>query len=470
MLDVVPRTSGRVDATSHAAAIAKVTEAVKFAPQLREHLEEIVRSSAFRGSHRSQLFLRHVVESSLRGESEVLRERSIGTELFSRPADYDTGEDAIVRVTASDVRKRLFQFYANANGDIPFRIELHAGVYVPEFRCVSALDPSVPEEAAADPKPSAEPVAVAEPVAASAPTVSAVARLPRRWPRYAGAAALLLLVGALAGWLAGRRAATRPLADNVASAAFQGQSRSVQVIVSDDAFVLIQVLLGRHFSLEEYENLSYLNVPELTEQTGLKRLHSLLSNHQITNIGDLQNGARIRENMLASGWDVVIRHARQVNARDFRVGNFILLGGAYSDPWVSLFRVDDSNFPLEDSAPPGKVASYLNRHPKPGEPLSFGVESNHNGKTTTYARVSLVENLSRSGRVLLVAGQSVSATELAGEFLFYPESVEKVRGMLGLGAKSSLPEMEMMLRITEANQVGESVQLVACRKLLSHTD
>jgi hypothetical protein len=72
--------------------------------------------------------------------------------------------------------------------------------------------------------------------------------------------------------------------------------------------------------------------------------------------------------------------------------------------------------------------------------------------------------------VLLVAGQSVSATELAGEFLFYPESVDKVRGMLGLGAHSSLPEMEMMLRITEANQVGESVQLVACRKLVSHTD
>ena len=32
--------SGRVDSTSHAAAIARVNQAIKFAPELREHLEE----------------------------------------------------------------------------------------------------------------------------------------------------------------------------------------------------------------------------------------------------------------------------------------------------------------------------------------------------------------------------------------------------------------------------------------------
>ena len=62
----------------------------------------------------------------------------------------------------------------------------------------------------------------------------------------------------------------------------------------------------------------------------------LLSTQQITNIGDLQNAARLRENLRARDWEVIIRHARQVNARDFRSGNFVFLGGAYSVRWANL--------------------------------------------------------------------------------------------------------------------------------------
>jgi hypothetical protein len=464
--------SGRVDSTSHAAAIARVNEAIKFAPELREHLEEIFQSAVFRGSQRSQLFLKHIVERSLGGASESLRERLIGMDLFGRPVNYDTGEDAIVRVTASDVRKRLLQYYENANIAPRCRIELPAGTYVPEFRCSSEK-----ETIATVDRPTAHQGdhighKVDGDTAAMAPLPPFVEpRLQTQWRRYAVAATLLVLAGVAAGWFLGRRAASRPLPPNdLVSAAFQGASRTIQVIVSDDALVAIQVLLGRRFTLQEYENLSYLNASEWAEDADLQRLRKLLSTQQITNIGDLQNAARFRENLRARDWEVIIRHARQVNARDFRSGNFVLLGGAYSNPWANLFRVQDSNFPLEDSPPPGKPAAYVNRHPLPGEPLSFAVESRPNLKTITHARVTLLENVSHSGRVLLVAGQSVSATELAGEFLFHDESVDKTRRMLGLDANSPLPDLEMMLRVTEMNQVGDSVQLVACRRLIRDSD
>ena len=112
----------------------------------------------------------------------------------------------------------------------------------------------------------------------------------------------------------------------------------------------------------------------------------------------------------------------------------------------------------------------MSQHPLPGEPLSFAVESRPNVKMITHARVTLLENVSHSGRVLLVAGHSVSATDLAGEFLFHDESVDKTRRMLGLTANSPLPDLEMILRVTEMNQVGDSVQLVACRKLVRDSD
>jgi hypothetical protein len=64
-----------------------------------------------------------------------------GVEIFHRRSDYDTGTDAIVRVTASDVRRRLVNFYAE-HSDQPMRISLPLGSYVPDFiQRVNFLNP-----------------------------------------------------------------------------------------------------------------------------------------------------------------------------------------------------------------------------------------------------------------------------------------------------------------------------------------
>ena len=65
--------------------------------------------------------------------TETLKERVIGIELLAVPQAYDTGEDAIVRVTASDVRKRLLQHYGKDGSTSEFRISLPLGAYVPEI-------------------------------------------------------------------------------------------------------------------------------------------------------------------------------------------------------------------------------------------------------------------------------------------------------------------------------------------------
>src|SRR6476620_6483012 len=130
--------AGKVDSATHAAAIAKIGEAVKPEGELRSHLAEIINGAAFKGSHRSQAFLKHIVEHALHGEPADLRERSIGVALFGRPVTYDTADDAIVRVTASDVRKRLLQHYGNTGAESKFRINLPSGSYVPEFCFVPA--------------------------------------------------------------------------------------------------------------------------------------------------------------------------------------------------------------------------------------------------------------------------------------------------------------------------------------------
>src|SRR5947199_5374361 len=136
--DILPITdripmSGRVSEAHHSAAITRVLEIVPYAAAIREHIGEIVASPAFKGSRRGQELLKHIIEKALNGQFEDLKERTLGVELFGRPPAYDTTEDAVVRVAACDVRKRLTHFYAETGSGSEVRIDLPPGSYIPEF-------------------------------------------------------------------------------------------------------------------------------------------------------------------------------------------------------------------------------------------------------------------------------------------------------------------------------------------------
>src|SRR5260370_41586544 len=102
--------------------------------QIRTELQRVLASHEFRSSKRCQDFLQYVVDNTLAGHADTLKERTIGIEVFARPTSYDPSEDATVRVKAGEVRKRLGLYYAGEGIHNPLRIELPAGTYVPEFR------------------------------------------------------------------------------------------------------------------------------------------------------------------------------------------------------------------------------------------------------------------------------------------------------------------------------------------------
>jgi TolB-like protein len=100
---------------------------------LGQELELIFSSKAFAASLRCQEFLSLVVKHALAGNIDNLRERMIGVQMFGRRVDYDTSNDAVVRVRATEVRKRLGLYYAELGKPPAVRIELPVGSYVPKF-------------------------------------------------------------------------------------------------------------------------------------------------------------------------------------------------------------------------------------------------------------------------------------------------------------------------------------------------
>src|SRR5581483_952100 len=79
--------------------------------EIRQQLDRIRASQPFRSSRRCVVFLNFVVHAALEGRLDSLKERTIGIEVFARDPNYDTNQDPVVRGTASEVRKRLAQYY-----------------------------------------------------------------------------------------------------------------------------------------------------------------------------------------------------------------------------------------------------------------------------------------------------------------------------------------------------------------------
>ncbi|HTC95897.1 MAG TPA: hypothetical protein VK699_20820 [Terriglobales bacterium] len=119
---------------------------------VREQLEKLLLDSHFSSSKRYPSFLRFVLEHTLAGESELLKERTLGIEIFGRPPDYDTAADPIVRVTAAEIRKRIEQYYQNPATKDEIRLFLPSGSYALQFCAPHPVAAPAIVENPADPK------------------------------------------------------------------------------------------------------------------------------------------------------------------------------------------------------------------------------------------------------------------------------------------------------------------------------
>src|SRR5580692_3260583 len=97
-------------------------------------LERILASPLFKNSKRYPNLLRYVVERTLDGHPDELKERTLGIEVFGREPDYDTNLDPVVRTTAAEIRKRLAQYYQEPAHDAEVRIDLPLGSYAARFQ------------------------------------------------------------------------------------------------------------------------------------------------------------------------------------------------------------------------------------------------------------------------------------------------------------------------------------------------
>lgn len=109
-------------------------------------LERVRSSGDFAHSDRLRTFITYIVNETLAGRSDSLKEYVIGVDVFERGDDFDPQSSSIVRVEAGRLRQRLEHYNSLDGRDDPVHISLPAGGYVPKFESnQTRVDSNIPD-------------------------------------------------------------------------------------------------------------------------------------------------------------------------------------------------------------------------------------------------------------------------------------------------------------------------------------
>ena len=422
--------------------------------EVLEQLERIVQSPLFRNSKRYPAFLRYTVEHTLAGHTEMLKERTLGIEVFGRVHDYDTNADPVVRTTAGEIRKRLAQYYATAGHEHELRFILPVGSYVPHFEHLAyyaagsavPLEPSHTAHAsdAAALETAPDEATILDRIGAGTPhgepdTVQASARLiaegvARPRPR--------LLWGILLPLLAAAAVLTLVMLSSAYS-----RERAMNFIwgpfMRSPAPTLI--VIGVHSLGPDGKDLS----PSNQDRSGLRETQSMLSamiSSDMVPVSDVVSYSDF-VNLLARDTHAYrTQSAASTSFDQLQHGPILLIGGLDNLWTLRLTAGLRFHFVAED----GPVGQIVDRQ-QPQTRWSFDNAQRAVANAKDYALVASFQDPQTEQHVLIAAGLGKSGTAAAARFLTTDSYLHGWLAHANLHGKSNV-ELVLSTDIVEGQQ------------------
>lgn len=380
----------------------------------------------------------------------------IGAELFGRSPSYNTGEDSIVRVTASHVRKRLLRHYEQIGETSKFHLNLPSGSYVPEFTLHSNGDGNVSRSKGA--------IEESEPVPFVSET-SSKERPHRIWRAIWVLVSLFLAIACATltwqvhtlhtiaqGW-EGRPAVV------AFWAGFLDQRRETVIVIADSSISLIEDIRHEPITFDDYTSRRFLEQIQSSDMDAERKadLQEIFS-HNLISFGEARV-VQMLDTEIPPKYPRDIVRARSFSADQFAQNNVILLGGKKAQPWVHLFD-NELNF-ITDYDDARSWPFVRNRNPKPGEqaiypPVQPGIANPLVGYTT----IAYLPNPNSTGHVLIVAGTDSDATAAGAAFLTSENQMEKFRNALHA---DRFPSFEVLLRVSRISGTFLDSERIAYR-------
>jgi hypothetical protein len=406
------------------------------AEMVRAQLESLVNDDVFRSSKRSVAFLRYVVERTLDGASDRIKERSIGVEVFGRDPSYDTNADHIVRTAATELRRRLATYYVDEKHRCELRMGLTPGSYVPRFAFphqtqigLEALQPSAatePGNGHAVGGHAAGPAVLAEP----APSAAAASWLRRGWLWGVGLAAVVVLSFVSYAGL------HRPTP----------QDLFWKPVVDTPGAVLLAV--GGHPN-----GPPTIPAPAAASDEGSPTPVPSSDTSQTVPFADSVTLAYVTGALESRNKQVVIRRGNASSFSDLREGAAVLIG-AFNNEWsLRLTRslrfslaldADRSLIYIKDATEPlSRKWSWATNQPRE---LMTGPNS---PKIQDYALISRIRDAGTGHVVVVIGGLYTYGTQAAGEFLTNPDLMREAVRQTKLNATSQNLQIVLGTSVTD---------------------
>lgn len=386
---------------------------------VRSALAEILKSDLFRGSRRYPAMLSYIVEQTLQGHQDSLKERTIGIEVFGRDPGYDTNDDPVVRFSAGEIRKRVAQFYRNSESSRTVEFHLPTGSYVPQF--IHKVEPIEPAELAVE---ISSPQATADTDLAARPNPET----KRIFPRIAFAVLLAIVLAGVMIALMRRSQNQNPVID------------AWSPLLANQNSVLI--CTGRPGSRSyEAPEPSDINIED----------HILRPEFRVS-ITTAEAIANIAGFLHLQKKPFRIRDAASTPLGDLH-GSPVVLVNANDNKWT-LLLLKSLRFQFVSE---GGI-SYIQDSKQPafrGWAVDFKMPFHR--QTTDYAVVARFDNATTGGPVIVVAGISSNGTEAASEFIVSPEKLSELMRSAPAGWNQRNFEAVLKVEVVDGNTGASTV-------------
>jgi hypothetical protein len=425
--------------------------------QRRALIERVAASAQFKRSARLRDFLLYVGGQSLKDGCPEIHEQEIGAKVFGRNSSYDRSQDNIVRVNATELRKRIDLYFATEGAHETLVLEIPRGAYKPIFhtRVPEAQNAATPPGKTIRPFPLASREAKPE-------LHDDRKRLNHIHIAWAIVCAALIAVCALLfQQTRAMRQAFSPWQGKPAVAAFWGSflgyHNQTDLVLPDDSLMLTEDLVHHPISLEDYLSRNYMRQIQSSDLSADRKFDlDQVFAHNLVTFGGVRAAQLILAQIPVSS-PSNLTLARYYVADSFKRDSVILIGGKKANPWVHLLD-GQMNF-VTDFDDARSLAYVANRNPKPGELSVYPVAHDPNAMIG-YTTIAYLPNPSGTGNVIILAGTDSDATSAAAEFLTSEEDLEKFQNTLHV---KTFPYFELLLKTSRLSGTSFSSELLAYR-------
>jgi hypothetical protein len=372
-------------------------------------MDRIRADQRFNASTRCVALLHHLVGHALQGNHERIKERLLGVEVFGRKPDYDTNSDPIVRLTATQIRKRLERYYQDHKNESAVKIRLVAGNYLPQFEFedrVRATTDAGAEDELDSARASASEVSNMDSGQETARII-----LWRKW--ILAIAAALVVFGVI--FAVGRSDLLRSTAFLVWKPFLD--SKSDLIVCVPDRNVLSNGNASAGANQQTKSN--SIDAPAVAPGTN--------PTDSLAYVEYMDAGVAYRVGAQLSGFGERsnLRPSSKLTLQDFRGKPIILIGG-FNNPW-SRVLLSSLRYSLQSDANTGEMWIQDAKDPSKREwkRAAHPVQEN-----ADYALITRYFNAETGGWVLAFSGLGPRGTEAAGALLTAPSSVGSLPAIL----------------------------------------